>query len=86
MQAKEFDKLMIGDQMLKFAQMPRNNMSELYGLPVERAREVIEANEKPIPEKLHINIQLYVSRRRKAGCSEKAIRKSVMKKFNIAVF
>jgi hypothetical protein len=87
MQKVEYDKFFEPKELPPLASMLRmDQLSELCDLPLEEARERIKANEEPVPDKLRIKIKLYVDRRRKAGCSEKAIRKAVQKKFNIAVF
>jgi hypothetical protein len=81
----EYDKAIKPDLTSENWPMMTRFNERISGLSEDQLREKITEEQKPMPERLLIKIRLYVDRRRKAGCSEKAIAKAVKKKFNIAV-
>ena len=76
MQERQFDDLLAG-KPAKWTDVP-------FGMPADKiTKEFIEQNEKPIPQKIVSAVDFWVDRCRKLGMSEKNIRKSVLKRFNI---
>jgi hypothetical protein len=76
MQEKEFDNLMNG-MPSKMAFIPDSmSLSKV-------TRDFVEQNEKSTPVKIATAADIWIDRCRKLGMSEKNIRKSVLKRFNI---
>ena len=76
MQDKEFDNLMNGKPS-KMAFIPKNMDSNKINM------EFIKNNEVPTPPKIISAADIWIDRCRKLGMSEKNIRKSVLRRFNI---
>ena len=89
MQEKEFNKLIIGQEQAKWMELQKpsvfDNPMYLKNTPREEIRDVIKENEKPIPYYIREAINKFVADERKRGKSERSIRRSVKRKWNIIV-
>jgi hypothetical protein len=78
MQEREFDNLMKG-MPAKWADIP-------IGTPNGNlTNEFVKQNETPVPKPVVKAVDIWIDRCRKLGMSEKNIRKSVLKRFNIKI-
>jgi hypothetical protein len=76
MQEKEFDKLMTGGAS-KLAFIPKM-------MPLDKiTSKFVKENEVPAPKPMVKAVDIWIDRCKKLGMSEKNIRKSVLRKFNI---
>jgi hypothetical protein len=76
MQEREFENLLAGKPS-KWADIPT-------GMPLSKVtKNFVEQNEKPVPTPVVSAVDIWVDRCQKLGMSEKNIRKSVLKRFNI---